>query len=472
MFAAKTFSGKNVAVFGLARSGLACLEALKKGGAHVYPWDDSQKSRKNAYAKGIDLVDLTLRDFKDFDALVLSPGVPLTHPEPHWTVKKANEAGVEIIGDTEVFVREVEGSGAKVIAITGTNGKSTTTALIGHLLSNAGLDAHVGGNIGEAVFLLPQPIADRVYVLELSSYQIDLTPSLKADAALLLNLTPDHLDRHGNMENYAAVKARIFSGQDDSCAAIICTDDEYTRDIAEKLDTGAWLIQVSTKTKVDHGVCVLDGVLNYRLGGLDVAHVDLNGLQGLRGEHNWQNAGAAFAAALYLNLSVTEIENGMQTFAGLAHRMQQVGVLDGMTFINDSKATNADAAAHALSSFENIIWIAGGLAKDGGIESLKPLFGRITHACLIGKAADDFAVTLNQSDVSNQTSGTIEQAVTDAVSYVQTRKLKNAVILLAPACASFDQYDNFELRGEAFSEAISSYVDQNSATEEREAYAH
>src|SRR5688572_2359680 len=239
MFAARGFKGKKVLVFGLARSGTAAIEALRRGGAEVTAWDDSETSREKAKARGIPLRDLDQLDFRGFDHLVLSPGVPLTHPEPHWTVKKAREAGVEIFGDTEIFQREIAGTGAKLVAITGTNGKSTTTALTGHIFKAAGKDVQTGGNIGRAVFLLDAPRPGRIYVLELSSYQIDLMPGLKPDVGVLMNLTPDHLDRHGSMEHYAAIKARLFLKQDENDTAVIGVDDEWCSEIAVCIKHGS-----------------------------------------------------------------------------------------------------------------------------------------------------------------------------------------------------------------------------------------
>ncbi|MGE0241330.1 MAG: Mur ligase family protein, partial [Parvibaculaceae bacterium] len=308
MFPARTFANKTVGVFGLARSGTACAEALRLGGARVFAWDDDAQSVEKARQEGLAIGDLRAADFSTLDSLVLSPGVPLTHPKPHWTVEKAKAAGIEIIGDTEIFQREITGSGARLVAITGTNGKSTTTALAGHLFAAAGRDVDVGGNIGKAVFLLRQPVRDRVYVLELSSFQIDLMPSLKPDAGILTNITPDHLDRHGTIENYVAVKARLFAKQTAGDTAIIGVDESWGEEIVKGLDTGARLLPVSVERALDDGLSAPDGVLKERRGGKELATLDLRRLPALTGRHNWQNAAMAYAAGRALGLGLADVE--------------------------------------------------------------------------------------------------------------------------------------------------------------------
>jgi UDP-N-acetylmuramoylalanine--D-glutamate ligase len=452
MFAATTFTGKRVAVFGLARSGISCATALKLGGAEVLAWDDSEPAVEKARAEGLAVTNLHTVDFKSLAALVLSPGVPLTHPEPHWTVVKAKAAGVQIIGDTEVFARAVQGTGARIVAITGTNGKSTTTALTGHVLKQAGLDVDVGGNIGNAVFNLRPPTRDRIYVLELSSFQIDLMPGLAPDVGILTNLTPDHLDRHGTMQHYADVKARMFAKQRDGHVALVGVDDEWCSAIADRVATGADVRRVSVTRSLNDGIAAPEGILIDRRGGNTMAQINLNGMQALRGRHNWQNAAMAYGAAVALGVSPVQIDKAMQSFAGLAHRMQQVGVLDQVSFVNDSKATNSDAAEKALGTFENIYWIAGGIAKSGGIEALRPYFPRIRKAYLIGVSSADFAQTL-EGQVPYEVCDVLPRAVQAAA-----RDAQNAgggVVLLSPACASFDQYKNFEVRGDAFVDTVS-----------------
>jgi len=445
------FKGRTVALFGLGLSGIASARALAEGGATVAAWDDSETAREAASQQGFELVDLSEADWSGFAALVLAPGVPLTHPEPHWTVKKAQAAGIEIIGDTELFFRErrQQGSRARVIAITGTNGKSTTTALTAHVLKDAGLDAHFGGNIGTAILDLPSLCDDRVYVIEFSSFQIDLTPGLEANASALLNISPDHLDRHGTLEHYAAIKARIFDGLPPDGMAAIGVDDAHCRAIADALGGPYDIWRVSVHEPVKTGVSVADGVLCELGKGTELASIDLGGIGSLRGEHNAQNAAIAFALSRGMGLDSGAIAKGLQSFPGLEHRMEEVGRIGRVVFVNDSKGTNADAAAHALASFEEIYWIAGGLAKTGGIESLEPYFPRIAHAYLIGAAAERFAKTL-EGKVAYTLSGTLDKAIAAAARDAASSDGAEPAVLLSPACASYDQFRSFAVRGDAF----------------------
>ena len=450
------FEGKTVALFGLGLSGVASARALQAGGARVLAWDDAESSRDAAAEQGIEIVDLHEADWNSCAALILAPGVPLTHPEPHWTVKKAQQAGVEIIGDTELFFRERErlGSQARVVAITGTNGKSTTAALTAHVLKSGGLNACLGGNIGTAILDLPPFSDDQIYVIEFSSYQIDLTPGLEADAAALLNITPDHLDRHGTLENYAAIKARIFSGLREGGLAVIGVDDDHCRAVANTLKGPFEVAQVSTRQKVANGVSALGGVLEEWRGGKMVSTTDLAGIGSLRGAHNAQNAAICFLLARSMGLEPDAITRGLKSFPGLEHRMEQVGRLGKVLFINDSKGTNADAAAHALASFDDIYWIAGGLAKAGGIESLKQFFPRIARAYLIGEAAQDFSRTL-AGEVDHTICRTLDKAVASAAADAAASNAREPAVLLSPACASFDQYRSFAVRGDAFRAEVS-----------------
>lgn len=454
MFPARTFKGKRVAVFGLARSGLACIASLQEGGADVLAWDDAEASVAKGRDAGLPIADLRKVEFRTLDSLVLSPGVPLTHPTPHWTVTQARAAGTEIIGDTEIFQREIAGTGARLVAITGTNGKSTTTALTGHLFRAAGRDCETGGNIGTAVLLLKPPVKNRVYVVELSSFQIDLMPSLKPDAGILTNITPDHLDRHGTMENYASVKARMFARQGKGDRALIGVDDEWCAEIAANLKGEMEKVPVSVLRPLIEGISAPDGVLRHVKDGLEIAQIDLRAMPALKGVHNWQNAAMAYGAAQALGLSSEEIASGMTSFPGLVHRMQEIGRIGTIAFINDSKATNADAAAKALASFDTIYWIAGGIAKAGGITSLAEYFPRIAKAYLIGQAADEFAKTLD-GKAQIEMCGKLDRAVEAAARDAQRDGKKGAVVLLSPACASFDHYPNFEVRGDAFVRAVS-----------------
>jgi UDP-N-acetylmuramoylalanine--D-glutamate ligase len=449
------FDGKTVALFGLGLSGIASARALSAGGAKVLAWDDAEASRKAAASHGIEITDLQDADWSGFSALILAPGVPLTHPEPHWSVEKAKAAGIEIIGDTELFFRERKrlGSKAKVVAITGTNGKSTTASLTAHVLQAGGLNASLGGNIGTAILDLPPFADDQVYVIEFSSYQIDLNPGLEADAAALLNITPDHLDRHGTLENYAAIKARIFSGLKEDGLAVIGIDDAHCRAIVKTLDGPFEVAKISVRNPVETGVSATNGILREYDKDNEITSFDMSGIGALRGHHNAQNAAVCFALARTMGLDATSIEQGLKSFPGLEHRMEEVGRLDKVLFINDSKGTNADAAAHALASFDNIFWIAGGLAKTSGIVSLQGYFPSISHAYLIGEAAEEFAKTL-EGKVEHTICGTLDKAVAAAAADAAASDAIEPAVLLSPACASFDQYRSFAVRGDAFKTAV------------------
>ena len=451
MIAARAFNGKSVALFGLGGSGLATARALAEGGAKVLAWDDNPDSVAKAAAAGIATGDLRQADWAGFAAFVLSPGVPLTHPKPHWSVDLARAASVPVIGDVELFCREraMLAPKAPLIAITGTNGKSTTTALIAHILQSAGRDTQMGGNIGRAVLTLDPPADSRHYVVECSSYQIDLAPSINPSAGILLNLTPDHLDRHGTFQHYSDVKERLIANSD---AAIIGVDDPSCAQIAERIArTGRKVIRISKRLALSDGYFA-DGPRILKAEDGQVSQVaTVEGIGSLRGQHNAQNALAALAACVEAGLSLRDIQRGLDTFPGLAHRMEQIGTQGGVLFINDSKATNAEAAAPALSSFPRIHWIAGGLPKEGGIEALRGFFPRIAKAYLIGEAAPAFAATLGEA-APFEISGTLEAAVAHAAA--DAAKEGEGVVLLSPACASFDQFKNFEFRGDAFRQAV------------------
>ena len=450
------FAGRKVAVFGLGRSGLTAARALKAGGAEPVLWDDTARGREEAGREGFVLEDLATADWSRFAALVLSPGVPLSHPAPHWTVGKARSADVPILGDIELFGRAVaalpEAERPKVIAITGTNGKSTTTALIGWILKSAGRDVRVGGNIGVGVLGLEPPSPGAVYVIETSSYQLDLTIGFRPDVAVLTNITPDHLDRHGGMAGYVLAKDRLFAAQGPGDVAVIGVDDDWGARIADRLaGETASLVPVSTRRAI-RGVYASDGKLWDCTDGSPVEICDLARARSLPGRHNAQNAACAYAAVRAVGLSVEAAAAGLLSFPGLAHRMEEVGRLGRVRFINDSKATNADAARQALASYDRCWWIAGGRAKDGGIEQLSDLFPRIAHAYLIGEAADDFAESLD-GHAPWTICEVMEAAVAEAAAEAATSG-EDAVVLLSPACASFDQYPDFEVRGEAFRAAV------------------
>ena len=453
MIPAQAFANKKVALFGLGGSGRATAHALKEGGADVLAWDDNPESVVKAAETGIATGDLRGADWSGFASFVLSPGVPLTHPKPHWTVELARGAGVEIIGDIELFARErtARAPDAPFIAITGTNGKSTTTALTAHILSDAGRDTQMGGNIGRAVMTLDPPQAGRHYVVECSSYQIELAPSVNPTAGMLLNLTPDHLDRHGTMQHYASIKERLVAGSD---TAIVGVDDVFCTQIADRLErAGKDVIRISKRLPLTDGLFADGTNLMQADHGRFSRIATLEDIGSLRGQHNAQNALAAIAACMKVGLSPREIQSGLDSFPGLAHRMEQVARKDHVLFVNDSKATNADAAAPALSSFARIYWIAGGLPKEGGIEPLRSFFPRIAKAYLIGEAAPGFSATLGET-VPYEISGTLDSAVEHAAADAARDESGEVVVLLSPACASFDQFKNFEVRGDAFRAAV------------------
>jgi len=448
------FKGKTVAVLGLARSGISAALSLIAGGARVVGWDEQAGSRDAAVRAGIPVSDLQDANWSSIAALVLSPGVPLTHPVPHPLVVRAREARSEIIGDVELFFRAIrgdtDGPAPRIICITGTNGKSTTTALIGHMLSRMGFQAETGGNIGKPVLELTPPGPRSAYVLELSSFQLDLTPSVSPDVAVMINVTPDHLDRHGTMENYAAIKASIFRNMGRTGTAVIGVDDPYSSEICTKLSArgDVAVVPVSVGKVLGRGIFVLDGKLFDASGTTSREVMDLRELPNMPGTHNWQNAAMAYAAVRPLVKDPREIAGVLPSFPGLAHRIERVGQIRRVRFVNDSKATNADAAARALACFESIYWIAGGKAKEGGIESLAPFFPRIAKAFLIGHATEAFAATLD-GRVPVSRAGTLEAAMREAAREAAAAGTE-AVVLLSPACASYDQFRDFEHRGAEF----------------------
>jgi len=464
MIIARAHANENVAVFGLARSGISAVRSLVAGGAHVFAWDDKKAMRTEAEKAGAAVVPF--KDWPQIKALILSPGVPLTHPKPHDVVLAARAMGAEVVGDMELFAREIRPDPAKpgrapVIAVTGTNGKSTTTALIGHILSSCGFAAEVGGNIGKAVLDLSPPNGKTIYVLEVSSYQIDLSPGLVPDVAVLTNITPDHIDRHGTMENYVAVKARLLHQTAKDGLVAVGVDDSHSAAIQTRLASngGAEAIPVSVGKVLGRGIFVLDGALYDAQGQRATKVMDLASAAHLPGAHNWQNAALAYAATKPFVKDARAIVSAIADFPGLAHRIEDVGLIGKVRFINDSKATNADAAERALVCFSDIYWIAGGRPKEGGIESLGAYFPRIRKAYLIGEAADAFAKTLD-GRAPCEISGTLDRAVVSA--YLDSRKSQAAqpVVLLSPACASFDQFRDFEERGDAFRAIVAELADQ------------
>jgi UDP-N-acetylmuramoylalanine--D-glutamate ligase len=447
-----SFSGKTVALFGLGGSGLATALALKEGGAHVVACDDNPTKMTEAEARGIETADLRNAEWSGFAALVLSPGVPLTHPEPHWSARLAREAGVEIVGDIELFCRERAKTAphAPFVAVTGTNGKSTTTALVAHVLREAGRDVQVGGNIGTAILSLEPPSDSRVHVIECSSFQIDLAPSLSPSIGVMLNISPDHLDRHGTMENYAAIKERLVAQAE---KAVIGADDEASRAvIARRAASKGNVVRVGLCDHEPGSVFVRDRTIVANPEGEAIDVASLADIGSLRGDHNAQNAAAAATVALLSGVDAATIQRALRSFPGLPHRMEEVGQRGETLFINDSKATNADSTEKALKSFDNILWILGGKAKEGGIESLASYFPKVRKAYLIGAASEAFAATLGDT-VPYELCGTLDRAVEQAAQDAAARD-DETVVLLSPACASYDQYPNFEVRGNRFRDLV------------------
>lgn len=442
MIPVREYAGRRVLVLGLARSGLAAARALIAGGSDVGVWDDGQTSREAAAAAGLSLADPAAEDWSRVAALVMSPGIPLTHPAPHPAVLAARAAGVPVTGDIQLLRRACPE--ARICAITGTNGKSTTTALLGHILKSAGVPVAVGGNLGIAALDLPPLGRDGVYVLELSSFQLDLVEGATFEVAVLLNVAPDHLDRHGTMANYIAAKQRIFAGQDSRHTAVVGIDDAVAAAIAEA-PMAASVVRISGADAAGADVRVANGVLTDAAGPV----VDLARAPTLPGSHNAQNAAAAFAAARALGLDRAAIAAALPHYPGLPHRQELVSVIDGVPYVNDSKATNADAAARALACYDAVYWIAGGVPKAGGIAALAPLFGRVAHAFLIGEAAPDFARTL-AGRVPHTMAGDLDRALRLAQERAGSERRTGAVVLLSPACASFDQFRDYEDRGNRF----------------------
>ncbi|NRA86017.1 MAG: UDP-N-acetylmuramoyl-L-alanine--D-glutamate ligase, partial [Rhizobiales bacterium] len=417
------FKHQKFAIFGLGKSGLSTAKALQKAGAIVYLWDDNEVSRVKATELGFKLVDLSELDFLNLDGLILSPGVPLTHPKPHWTVDKANAAKIPIIGDVELFLQAVKQvDDVTLIAVTGTNGKSTSVSLIYHILKNTGLDVHLGGNIGTTPVLnMPKAIANRVYIVELSSYQIDLMPSLQKkgfapDVAVLINVSPDHIDRHGTIENYAKIKSQIFAIQENNKLAIYGIDDEF----------GAAFIKKS-KTNKPVGISAIDKSASYYCKNAMVYQANkllfnLQDARNLQGVHNAQNAAIAYEIAKYFNIDDDIISQNMLSFAGLAHRMEYVGKIElengEVLFINDSKATNVEAVKSALGAFDNIYWLAGGVAKEGGLTSITNVLGKIEKAYLFGDSSQVFAsdlIGVANFEVFSTMKAAINKALTEIV---------------------------------------------------------
>lgn len=432
MLLAGDFRDRRMGVYGLARSGLAAVRFLRRSGAEVIAWDDNAEARTAAAAAGAELVDLAAAPLAGLAGLVVSPGVPLNR---HPLVARARAAGVPVVGDMELFQQLRPALPAhRVVAITGTNGKSTTTALIHHILEVAGVPALLGGNIGRPILDAAALPAGGVYVLELSSFQIDLCATFAADVAVYLNLTPDHLDRYAGMAGYAAAKARLLAMQPPGACAVIATDDDYTRAAARALPAGVRLRAVHAA---------------------DVAPAEQARWPALAGPHNAQNVACARAVAAELGVAPAVVEQALASFQGLAHRMELVRRRAGVLYVNDSKATNPASAAPALAAYPAIHWILGGHAKTDELDACLPYLGHVLHAYVIGEAAPVFTRIL-APHVGVSQSGTLAQALADAAA----RARAGETVLLAPACSSFDQFRNFEQRGDMFRAAVAALAEE------------
>lgn len=443
------FSGFPVGVLGLGRSGLATALALQESNAEVYAWDDDPKARSVAQNEGIHLVDLYSCDWSQLTSLIVSPGVPIDYPVIHPLVAKAREVNCEVIGDIELLVRTQRWCG--FIGITGTNGKSTTTALLGHIMQLAGREAEVGGNLGIPVLSLDPLGAEGTYILEMSSYQLELTPSATFDVALLLNISSDHLERHGGIEGYVQAKRRIFQRQTKPRTAILGVDDQICEEIYSHLRAAdeQIVIPISGSKPIKNGVYAVDGILYDCIDGIEKPVCNLYENPSLLGSHNGQNAAAAFAAAKTAGVAPHAIMACLKSYPGLVHRQEAVSIVDGVAYVNDSKATNDEAAAKAISCFDNIYWILGGRPKEVCLTACVPHLHRVKHVYLIGEAADEFS-NIFDGRVPFTISGDLATAVKAAHNQAKIQASLKPVVLLSPACASFDQYQNFEERGNAF----------------------
>lgn len=447
---------KNIAIFGLGLSGVASIQYALANNATVFAWDDKNHSIKSQISdNNFHFLPPSEYDWGNIDYLILSPGVPLTHPKPADIVVMAQKHDVPIICDIEVLYND--NKDCSYIAITGTNGKSTTTALIGHILQDNNVESKVGGNIGVAALQMPALSTDGAYVIEMSSYQLDLIDNFAPTVSVLLNITPDHIDRHGDLNGYITAKKNIYNNQGLNDYAVISIDNLYTKEIYGELKAAGQIgkvIPISTNEVTSNGISIIDGVLHDNLSESS-SQVKLGELKKLTGKHNAENIAAAIAAILATGkVSLAEIINSVKSFAGLAHRMQHICDKGNIAFVNDSKATNAEAAEKSLGSFKNIYWIAGGVAKEGGITPLAPLLPNVKEVFLIGRSQDEFAEFLD-GKVPYKKCNTLDKA-TEAAYAAASQDTGKSVILLAPACASFDQWKNFEKRGEAFCEVVGS----------------
>jgi UDP-N-acetylmuramoylalanine--D-glutamate ligase len=454
MFSLAELKDQNVAILGLARSGLASAQCVKTSGGRELCWDDHPQARQAAQDQGFSLVNLQDVSWETISTLILTPGIPHTYPSPHPVVARAKGHGLRPVCDIELFFRAP--LRAPVIGVTGTNGKSTTCALITHLARTMGQSVSLGGNIGQPVLALASAHQD-LYVLELSSYQLELIPSLDLDVSVLLNLSPDHLERHGGLEGYILAKERIFSNCSKPLKAVINVDQTACLRILKALQKRAQrtpddkVLSISTTQPVLDGVSVQENCLTETQEGQVIFRTSLPAVRSLRGRHNHQNIAASYAALRLMGLSGSEILQGLESFQGLAHRQEWLGTFQGISYINDSKATNTESVLTALQAYAGspLYCIWGGRPKEGGLEGLKGAVGHVTHAFLVGEAASDFGLFCALSHVPYTLSGTVQQALEEATRKAHADGHGQGVILFSPGCASFDQFRNFEERGNA-----------------------
>jgi len=461
MIIPSSFNEQTVFVLGLGRSGRSVAHSLFKAGAHVLAWDDQEAARHTAKIQGIPLANLASLDWKNVHHLFLSPGIPHHYPAPHPLVLKAQSVGLHPTSDLEILYRSQPN--ARYVGITGTNGKSTTTSLIGHILKESGRLVEVGGNLGIPAMDLNPLEKDGIYVLEVSSYQLETSPNLHFNISILLNITPDHLDRHGGMDGYIRAKKLIYKNARPQDTLVISVDDLHCLKIYESLKSSEKipLLPISVNKVLSDGIYVKEGIL------YENTHPVLNvkQLERLKGQHNWQNIAAAYGALRSLGLEPESIAKGISSFPGLAHRQEVVARHKNVLFVNDSKATNAEAAEKVLECYQGspLYWILGGRPKEGGITTLTPYFSKIKHAFLFGEAKSSFLPTL-QGNLPLTLCDTLEEAVSRASRLAFDNQEQGAVVLLAPACASWDQFSDFEARGNAFCMAVKTAIEEENSS--------
>ncbi|MBP02399.1 MAG: UDP-N-acetylmuramoyl-L-alanine--D-glutamate ligase [Rhodospirillaceae bacterium] len=452
MIPLNAYSNKAVLVVGYGTTGIATAAALHKSGANVFIWDDDHSKKADAQKKAFQIFDENTCDLNELEAIIWSPGIPHTYPSPHPLAKKVLSSGHVLRCDIDLLAETQ--ADAFFIGITGTNGKSTTTALTQHILKSAKRTTEVGGNFGIAALDLKPLKNGAYYILELSSYQLELCPKLSCNIAVLLNITPDHLERHNGIKGYINSKKRLLQNQTNSALKVIVNNDTHTNQIINKYRKEKKnIIEVSCNKDLEDGIVISDGFLIDRKWNTNEI-IDLKNYACLPGQHNWLNAGAAYAITKSIGVSSKIISSAFSTFSGLNHRQELIGKSRKVTFINDSKATNANATLYAMNCYNNIYWIAGGIPKDDGIEPLKPLLHRVAHAFLIGQSTSRFAKTLEQENVKFSICKNLYEATVQAGRQAEKDELPEPVVLLSPASASFDEFKDFEERGNHFRQII------------------